>query len=362
MAQHALVVHHQADHLARRAGDLLRFQHAAADEVAAFVQRHRPGQRGLERRHRIVHVLAVEVHAGLQAQRVARTQAGRLDAGFQQRVPERHRISFRQHDLVAVLAGVTGTRHEQRHARRRLRMHGGETAELARRRLVVGGQQRDHLLAGGRALHRDHREVRSLLDAHVEGGGLLTDPRQILFAGGGVDHEAEEVFGLVVDDQVVDHPALRIQHAGVQRLARHLELVDRVGQQVAQEVAHARAVQVDHGHVADVEHAGVAAHQVVFVQLRAVMDGHVPAPEVHHLGAQGAVAGVEDGLLQAHGVGSRGKTPIIARREAGDHGAVQRDALRPPAPSGSCHPPRPPAPRYRPAGPGRRPPRRRRRS
>jgi hypothetical protein len=83
----------------------------------------------------------------------------------------------------------------------------------------------------------------------------------------------------------------------VQRLARLLQLVDRVGDEVAQERACARAGEVDHGHVRDVEHAGVAAHQVVFVELRAVVDRHVPATEVHHLRAQRAVGLVEDGLV-----------------------------------------------------------------
>ena len=46
-----------------------------------------------------------------------------------------------------------------------------------------------------------------------------------------------------------------------------------------------------------VEHAGVAAHLVVLVDLRAVVDRHVPAAEVDHLGAERAVGRVEDGLL-----------------------------------------------------------------
>ena len=79
-----------------------------------------------------------------------------------------------------------------------------------------------------------------------------------------------------------------------------LQLVDVVGEQMAQELARARAVQVDDGHVRDVEHAGVAAHLLVLLDLRAVVDRHVPAAEVDHLRAERAVGFVEDGLL-GHG-------------------------------------------------------------
>ncbi|KAG0751064.1 hypothetical protein G6F24_014676 [Rhizopus arrhizus] len=100
-----------------------------------------------------------------------------------------------------------------------------------------------------------------------------------------------------VDDQVVDDAAARIQHARVQGLARHLQLVHRVGQQAAQERLDLVTAKVDHGHVADVEHTRLAAHQMVLVELRAVVDGHVPTPEIDHLGAEGAVGIVEQRLL-----------------------------------------------------------------
>src|SRR5690606_8660408 len=102
------------------------------------------------------------------------------------------------------------------------------------------------------------------------------------------------------DDQVVDHPALLVEHAGVERLALDLELVDRVGDQLAQEVAHAAGVQVDHGHVRDIEHAGTAAHRMVLLDLRTIVERHVPAAEVHHLRAECAMGVVED-RLAGHG-------------------------------------------------------------
>ena len=62
------------------------------------------------------------------------------------------------------------------------------------------------------------------------------------------------------------------------------ELRDVVGEQAAQVVAHAVAAQVDDAHVRDVEHAGVATHGVVLLDLRAVVDRHVPAAEVDGAG------------------------------------------------------------------------------
>jgi hypothetical protein len=68
--------------------------------------------------------------------------------------------------------------------------------------------------------------------------------------------------------------------------------VDVVREQIAEEVADARALEVDHTHVRHVEHARVGAHRTVLVDLRAVVDGHVPAAEIHHARAGGAMEGV----------------------------------------------------------------------
>jgi hypothetical protein len=143
-------------------------------------------------------------------------------------------------------------------------------------------------------------------DADTAAGGLvlLADPGDVLLGGAGVDDQAEPVFAEEVDDQVVDHAAFRIQHAGIQGLAGCLQLVDVVGQQAAQEGAGVGAVQVDHAHVGDVEHAGVRPHGIVFFDLRTVVDGHVPAAKVDHLGAGCAVYGIERGRFERHGVKS----------------------------------------------------------
>ena len=70
------------------------------------------------------------------------------------------------------------------------------------------------------------------------------------------------------------------------RELRHASL-DVVRQQPAQIIAHPLAFQVDDRHVRDVEHARGLAHGVMLVDLRTVVDGHVPAREVDQLAAGG---------------------------------------------------------------------------
>ena len=84
----------------------------------------------------------------------------------------------------------------------------------------------------------------------------------------------------------------------------HGQLVDVVGERVAQKIARSPIrvlicvlicvpwLEIDREHVRDVEHARVAAHRVVLLDLRAVADRHVPAAEIDHLCAGGAVQGI----------------------------------------------------------------------
>ena len=175
---------------------------------------------------------------------------------------------------------------------------GGDLAELAGHGGARLRQQRHHALARGRTLHRDDRQIAALADRHAERRRLRADPRQVLVARGRVHDQPEEVLGEEIDDQVVDDAAVRVEHAGVERLARHLQLVDGIGDQRSQERPHVLAVQVEDGHVRHVEHARVAADRVVLLDLRAVADRHVPTAEVDHLRAERAVGVVEDRLLR----------------------------------------------------------------
>ena len=82
-----------------------------------------------------------------------------------------------------------------------------------------------------------------------------------------------------------------------------LQLVDVVGERAAQEVARRRPVGRARSttRMCDTSNMPASrAHRVMLVDLRAVVDGHVPAAEVDHAGAGGAVDRVERGLLR-HG-------------------------------------------------------------
>jgi len=153
-------------------------------------------------------------------------------------------------------------------------------------------------------LHGDDAEgvvaVAALGDAHVQLplGSLGLHPGQVLLGGAGVDHDAEAGFAQEIDDQVVDHAAGVVQHGGVERLAGDGQLGDVVGDQARQESAAIGADQIDRAHVRDVEHPAVVAHGVVFLDLRTVIDWHVPAAKIDHPGIERAVRGVEYRFLQ----------------------------------------------------------------
>ncbi len=57
-------------------------------------------------------------------------------------------------------------------------------------------------------------------------------------------------------------------------------------------------MEVDDPHVGDVEHSGVVAHRVMLVDLGAVIHRHVPAAEIHHARACGAVHRMQGGLFE----------------------------------------------------------------
>ncbi|EHC33465.1 hypothetical protein LTSEALA_4369 [Salmonella enterica subsp. enterica serovar Alachua str. R6-377] len=44
-------------------------------------------------------------------------------------------------------------------------------------------------------------------------------------------------------------------------------------------------MKIDNGHMRYIKHPGIGAHSVVFIKLRAVMQGHHPAMKIDHAGA-----------------------------------------------------------------------------
>jgi hypothetical protein len=142
------------------------------------------------------------------------------------------------------------------------------------------------LLFRVRSLHRDHREIVARCDREpAEFLGRRVHPRHVLVARGGVHHHAEPLVIHVIDDEIVDDTALGGKHAAVKRLALRFELVDVIGQQQAEEIADLGALHVHHVHVRDIEHPAVFPHLVVLLDLGTVVQRHVPAAEIHDLGA-----------------------------------------------------------------------------
>src|SRR3569623_3071670 len=103
-AQHALVLQHEADELRDHALFALGLEHGAADAIARRgLEGAGPCEAGLARRGHLVHVAAVEIHARLEAPRVARTEAGRTDTRRRQYLPHSRGLARGQHDLEAIL-------------------------------------------------------------------------------------------------------------------------------------------------------------------------------------------------------------------------------------------------------------------
>ena len=100
------------------------------------------------------------------------------------------------------------------------------------------------------------------------------------------------IVGDLVDQDVVDESAVLVEQAGVLRLA-DLQLVDGVGGDEIGELGGFRPANFDLAHVADIEEADRVAHGVVLVDDAGVLDGHVPAAEIDHLRAQGAMDRVQ---------------------------------------------------------------------
>ena len=230
---------------------------------------------------RLVHVVAVEVHAGLEPQRIAGAEATGGDPEGIEPAPRGHRIRRRHHHLEPVLARVPGPRHEPA-----VELARGEGAERERRGGTRPREQLRRLGARLRALDREHGEIGALGHFDAEWLRVASDPEQVLVARRGIHHRAEGALREVIHDEVVDDAAALVQHAAVERPAGRFELRHVVGEQLLEEGPHLRALQVDDAHVRDVEHARGAAHGVVLADLRAVLHRHVPAAEVDHAGAE----------------------------------------------------------------------------
>lgn len=287
---------------------------------------HDPAQRGLDGRRRVVDVVSVQAHAGLEPQAVPRPEARELQPlgprGGEQRLGHGHGVGGRNGDLEAVLARVPGPADEHR-IRGPLDLGKAALAEVqlgqVRLRRVLEDQSEDFL--GERALERDQPPSVEDLVADfgaVPGRQLLLEVGEVLLPTAGVGHDVEELGPEACDDGVVDDTArLRPQQR------RQPALVRRQGLQAArrdplQKRRGARALESMLHHVAHVEERGLLAGELVrgaHAQPR-VLHGHLEAAERHHLGAVGEVEVIEGSLLErCVGRGGRGvRSPTLALR------------------------------------------------
>ena len=152
----------------------------------------------------LVHVVAVEVEADLQPQRVAGAEAGRLGAGGEQRVPDRPRRARAPAGARPRPRPCSRSRRRaprRRPTRQRRRAH-------PRRQLAVGELGDDRARLG--PLHGEHRVVVDRVgDLGVEARPACSrEPGEVALVVGGVGDRQVAVVGEPVGEQVVEDPAV----------------------------------------------------------------------------------------------------------------------------------------------------------
>ena len=121
-----------------------------------------------------------------------------------------------------------------------------------------------------------HPQIRPLaVDRHLAVVDRV-QPRPVLVRVGGVDHDLVDIFAPVIDQQIVDHPAVGVQQIAVEALAGGIP-AHVIGAHQVEELGRVRAAGFEDAHVCHVEEPGGLADRVVLVEHAGVPDGHVPA-------------------------------------------------------------------------------------
>ena len=173
-------------------------------ETAARAPRlgHDPRQARLDGGGAVVEVVAVEAHAGFQAEAVPRAQAGeaeRLGVLAHQVLGDGGGVLRRDGDLEPVFAGVTATADKAGRGERavgELQGEGGALPEVERVEAgATGGEDRGEDRGGEGALERDEilRGEDGVREAGrgVEGGDLSREVGEVFRAAGGVGDDVE---------------------------------------------------------------------------------------------------------------------------------------------------------------------------
>jgi hypothetical protein len=118
------------------------------------------------------------------------------------------------------------------------------------------------------------------------------DMRKILFLVGCVDAEEIMILRHFVNQDIVYYPAVRVQQRRVLRLA-HFEFAGMIRSHEIGQGAGVGPVDFDLSHVADIEQPHRRAYRVMFFDDAGILDGHLPPAEIHQLGPQGPVYGIQ---------------------------------------------------------------------
>ena len=160
--------------------------------------------------------------------------------------------------------------------------------------MVDGQAQRSEDLVGLRALNGDDAiGIVEVLDRDALGRGRLEELDDLGRVGGVGDQE-DVVVTADIGDEIVDDATGFVAAHGVLRLAGS-DLAEIVGEAGVDEVQGAGAGDARLAQVGDVEDPDPVTDSRVFGDHSAtgVFDGHLPAPEVGHLRAEGDVAVVQ---------------------------------------------------------------------
>jgi hypothetical protein len=277
----------------------------ATDEVALLRERDDAAEARLHRKDVPAELVAVERHAGLEAERVAARQPARHHpraARLAERVPDARGDVGGDVELEAVLTRVAGACDEHRvplvlRADRpvvlQVRERGDEVLLVVARPLdaeALGLLQ--HLERVG-ALQGDEGDVVALVEhLGVERGGAVAQLLGHDLAVRGVRHHHVAVLAGAVDDEVVDHAAVAVEQQRVLRLAQR-DRRELARERVVERLGGLGSDDDDLAHVRQVEQARVLAHGVVLGEVARVPHGHLPAGEVGEARAGRAVHLVE---------------------------------------------------------------------
>lgn len=162
-------------------------------------------------------------------------------------------------------------------------------------RLAVFGVDQQRL--GGRTLERQHGPaLGAILQFHIEAPSVFLEPGPVLVAIGGIDHH-QKLIGDVVDEDVIHNPAIGLTEQAIARLpdgnGGHV-----AGNDVLEERHSVGAANHKAAHMANVKQAGTLPHRVVLLDDPAILDRHLPAAELNHPRAGGAMGIEERGTFE----------------------------------------------------------------